>query len=197
MFNQVLKQYVRSIILLSFLFCSFHTFADQLMQTTDETPNIEAHQAIIDSPDLIIKALIKQLLILSQENNLPSLVTFLQQKMASYIDFDYIAQWSLGRNYRKLNPQQQQRLKTKLTQFILTAISERFEGYQTQQIQFLPVQLTDPEQATTTLLIQEIDGQVDAINFRFYATQSGWKIFDITHNGHSLLQAYHRYFNPL
>jgi ABC-type transporter MlaC component len=191
MFNITLKQPVKSILLIPFLLYPLYSAADAIMQT-----NETMEEKIIDSPDLIIESLITELLTIPTED-FATLVPFLHQTVAPYLDFDYMTQWIAAKEYRKLNQQQKQQLKTTLTRFVLTSISERFNGYQSNQIQFLPIQDIDLEQASSTLLIQEMDGQIDSLTFRFYATQQGWKIFDITHNGHSLLQAYRHHFDKI
>jgi len=154
-------------------------------------------ESIIDSPDLITEDLITELVQLLQkkENNFDEVALFLDQKMASYIDFDYLIRWSTGKDFRYLTPQQKQRLNYQFKRMVLTAISDRFTGYPLTQIKFLPITKVTEEQATAPVLLQEVEGQSDILNFRFYPSKTGWKIFDISHNGHSLLNFYRQYFD--
>jgi phospholipid transport system substrate-binding protein len=43
--------------------------------------------------------------------------------------------------------------------------------------------------------ILQASGYPASIDFRFYQSNEGWKIFDVTANGNSALAYYRQYFN--
>ncbi len=179
---------MKKLFIFLLLFNSSILFANEIPQDKSD---------IIDSPDLILDSLLTDLVKLLQTKPLDfeRLGVFLQKEFADYMDFDYIARWTVGKYYRYLDERQKTELIDQLKKFILGAIADRFMGYQLEQLHFLPAERGNQGEVHVAVVVDELMTTSTPIVFRFYHANAHWKIFDIAVNNHSVLNYYQRYFN--
>jgi phospholipid transport system substrate-binding protein len=77
----------------------------------------------------------------------------------------------------------------------LTTLTQRLAGYGEQQVRFLPTRGASAEMQTVSVAIQNPGTYPSKIDFRFYRTDEGWKVFDVAANGSSALVYYRQMFN--
>ncbi|MDX1514507.1 MAG: ABC transporter substrate-binding protein [Gammaproteobacteria bacterium] len=168
---------------------------------TAATPG--AYAPLPATPDQIIRQGIDRLtgfLIGVGNPDPPALVTFLEQEIAPYFDFDYMAQWAAGSLYRRLTPEQNGRLAYKLKHLFLDALARNLGTYARPlpRIDVFPARAgrTGNEATVDTRVVTDT-GLLVQLEFRFYWSNDGWKIYDVSANGASAVAFYRGYFSTL
>jgi len=120
---------------------------------------------------------------------------FLEKEIAPYFDFHYMTRWATGPEYRRLSAKQRAALAQRIKEDFLTTLTERLASYGAQTVRFLPTRFRGPDEATVAVLIQNPGSYPSKLDFRFYRTDGGWKVFDVSANGSSALVYYRRMLN--
>jgi phospholipid transport system substrate-binding protein len=120
---------------------------------------------------------------------------FLSDEIAPYFDFPYMARWAAGGMYRQMGQEQREKLEGKLRDMFLAAMAERLAAYNSQEVAFLPPRGAQRgEEVTLPVAIRNAQGYPAELDFRFYRSKDGWKVFDVVANGSSALVYYRDYF---
>ncbi|MEJ2590290.1 MAG: ABC transporter substrate-binding protein [Candidatus Thiodiazotropha sp.] len=120
---------------------------------------------------------------------------FLQREIAPYFDFEYMAGWVAGPMNRQMNPQQRAELAGKIEQMLLGTLTEKLAGYGNQDVRFFPPRRAGENEVKVRVGILQASGYPASIDFRFYRSKGGWKVFDVSANGSSALAFYRQYFS--
>jgi len=123
--------------------------------------------------------------------------SFVDAEIAPYFDFSYMTQWVAGRNYRFMNEGQRQAMEDQLKQMFLGALAQRLGGYSNQGVRFNRPRRIDRNEVSVGVDILQPGTYPARLNFRFYRSDSGWKVFDVSANGSSALVHYRKYFAQL
>ena len=130
-----------------------------------------------------------------QENPSPELIeAFLSSEIAPYFDFAYMAQWTAGPAYRNMNEQQRSMLEQKIKAMLLSSLGQRLGSYDNQDVRFFRPRRVGQNEVKVRMGILRAGGYPANIDFRFYHSESGWKVFDVSANGSSALAFYRQYF---
>ena len=120
---------------------------------------------------------------------------FLDAEIAPYFDFDYMAQWVAGRQYRAMNAAQRAQMKNQLEGMFLGALAKRLGGYSDQKLRVLRARRGRGNEVTVGVGILQPGGYPAKMDFRFYRGNDGWKVFDVAANGSSAVVYYRQQFN--
>lgn len=121
---------------------------------------------------------------------------FLDDEIATYFDFAYMARTAAGGMYRQMDDEQRQKLEAKLREMFLTAMAQHLSAYDKQEIDFLPARRSGQrgEEVTLSVAVRGPQGYPSELDFRLYRGNEGWKVFDVVANGSSALVYYRDYF---
>ena len=119
---------------------------------------------------------------------------FLDAEIAPYFDFDYMTQWVAGRQYRTMNVAQREQMKSQLEAMFLGALAKRLGGYSNQKVRVLRARRGRGNEVTVGVGIVQPGGYPAKMDFRFYRSNDGWKVFDVAANGSSALVYYRQQF---
>lgn len=152
-----------------------------------------AQQAVEDTAQRMLVAL-KQDRAHLQQN--PALIYDLVEKIAvPRFDFDAIAQWVLGRNWRSATPDQRVRFTAEFRNLLVRTYSNALLEYSDETVRFLPS--SAPNADGDVLVRSEFvrnSGPVVPINYSVHRKDSDWKIYDVTVDGISLVGSYRTTF---
>lgn len=160
-------------------------------------PQTRAPQADQAVPGQMLREGMTKLLKFMRQSDRPSqqmIAAFLQREIAPYFDFDYMAGWVAGPMNRQMNDQQRAELAGSIEQMLLTTLTERLVGYQNQDVRFYPPRRVGGNEVKVRVGILQAGGYPANIDFRFYRSKQGWKVFDVSANGSSALTFYRQYF---
>lgn len=119
---------------------------------------------------------------------------FLETEIAPYFDFDYMADWAAGPMKRYMNDQQKTELGHKVKEMLLSTLAKRLGSYGNQDVRFYRPRPAGPNEVKVRVGILQAGGYPANIDFRFYRSESGWKVFDVAANGNSALAFYRQHF---
>lgn len=121
--------------------------------------------------------------------------------LVPHVDFDRASHWVLGRYWRRATADQRQRFihefKTLLVRFYSNALAEYARGHEVQRnmITFLPLRADDgARDVTVRSLVHQPNGTSVAVNYELHREPGGWKVYDVTVEGISMVTTYRSSF---
>ncbi len=156
----------------------------------------------VATPDQLIRQGVNRLtgFLMGVENASPEAVReFVEMELAGFFDFEYMSRWAAGPFYRRLSDAQKAAMTAKMKDMFLGAVAQHLGSQQ------LPLSRVDVYPARPGRTVNESDVLTQVfthnsrmqLNFRFYWSQTGWKVFDVSANGASAVAFYRRFFNNI
>ena len=121
-----------------------------------------------------------------------------EEKILPLIDFEEATRLAVGRAWREATPEQKQKLVSEFRSMLVRTYSNAIEAYQGQEIKVLPSR-NKPSDTEATVRNQYIrpGGKPVPIEYQMRKTDQGWKIYDITVEGISLVLTYRSEFDAV
>ena len=121
-----------------------------------------------------------------------------EEKILPLIDFEEATRLAVGRAWRNTTPEQRKRLETEFRSMLVRIYSNAIGTYQGQTMRVLPVRM-QPGATEATVRNQYVrPGKPPAsVDYAMRKTASGWKIYDITAEGISLVLTYRSEFEQV
>ena len=121
-----------------------------------------------------------------------------EDKILPYIDFQHATRLAVGRAWNQATPEQKQKLVAEFRSMLVRTYSNGVGAYQGQTLKVLPSRgKPDPEDATVRTQFNRPGGQPLPIDFAMRKTDQGWKVYDITVEGVSLVLTYRSEFDAV
>ncbi len=120
------------------------------------------------------------------------LYAMVDEHVLQHFDFRAMSRTVLGRNWREADEDQRARFTAEFRNLLVRTYATALLKYNDQQIVYLPFKM-DPDDRTAMVKseVRRNDGGPPiAINYSFYHTSNGWKVYDITVEGASLVTTY-------
>lgn len=119
------------------------------------------------------------------------------KQVSPVFDFGLMGKLTLGKtHWSKLSKEQQSTFVTTFTEVMKGSYSDKLALYTNEEIKILPTQQTEPNKATIPTVLIAKDSRY-AMNYKFYNSKEGWKIYDIELQGVSLITTYRTQFNQI
>ena len=116
--------------------------------------------------------------------------------VSSRFDFSGMARSSLGYQWRRLTPAQQNQFVQLFTAFIEDVYLNKLDGYQGQKIEYLPSPPLGPTQAEVRTLVLQPNGQEPVrVNYMLKPIDGQWRVYDVTVDNLSITANYRDQFN--
>jgi phospholipid transport system substrate-binding protein len=121
-----------------------------------------------------------------------------EEKILPLIDFEEATRLAVGRAWREANPEQKKSLVSEFRSMLVRTYSNALEGYQGQTMKVLPSR-TKPGDTEATVRNQYLrpGAKPVPIDYQMHKTGQGWKIYDITVEGISLVLTYRSEFDQV
>jgi phospholipid transport system substrate-binding protein len=121
-----------------------------------------------------------------------------EEKVLPYIDFEQSTRLAVGRAWKQASPEQQKKLVSEFRNMLVRTYSNAIGTYQGQTLKVLPSRgKQDPEDTTVRTQFIRPGGQPLPIEFAMRKTDQGWKVYDITVEGVSLVLTYRSEFDQV
>ena len=158
-------------------------------------------QAQLPGPAVILRQGLKRLMAFAGSDRKPDRVQaeiFLEREIAPYFDFTYMASWAAGdRVWQRMGEQQQDDLVDYIKQDFLTTLATRLTGFGDQQVQVSRPRSVAENEVRVGVSIINPQAYPARLNFRFYLSEDGWKVFDVSANGSSAVMHYRNQFRRM
>ena len=166
-------------------------------QVAAAQPPVGAEQREIEPAMLVEQGLNKMLAFLNQDQRPEeeTLMAFLSNEIALFFDFPYMAKSAAGPVYRHMDENQRDRMSDNIQQQFLAAMTARLTGYDNQQVRVVSQRFgRGGNTATVSVAVLQPRGYPARLDFRFYRSKTGWRVFDVSANGQSAVIHYRRQF---
>ena len=121
-----------------------------------------------------------------------------EEKVLPLIDFEEAARLAVGRAWAQATPEQRNRLVEEFRRMLVRTYSNAISAYEGQTMKVLPVRMK-PGDTEVTVHNQYIraGGTPLPVDYQMHKTDQGWKIYDITVEGVSLVLTYRSEFDAI
>ena len=121
-------------------------------------------------------------------------IAFLDAEIAPYFDFAYMTRWSAGPAWRRMGAEQRARMQDQLTEAFMTTLVQKLSSYSNQPIRYFTPRGQGKDDVRVSAWIMQPNGYPTKLEFRFYLSNQGWKIFDVKAGGNSAVVYYRKQF---
>lgn len=116
--------------------------------------------------------------------------------VAGIFDFQEISQRTLARNWRLFSAEQQKEFVHVFSRFLGGIYLDRIqEKYERQKVSFTEQRMTADDKAVVATRIRREDNTDIPVNYSMIQGETGWRVYDVTIEGVSLVQNYRSQFN--
>jgi len=121
-----------------------------------------------------------------------------EEKVLPHIDFEEAARLAVGRAWAQATPEQRKKLVEEFRRMLVRTYSNAISAYEGQTMKVLPVRMK-PGDTEVTVHNQYIraGGTPLPVDYQMHKTDQGWKIYDITVEGVSLVLTYRSEFDAV
>ena len=118
------------------------------------------------------------------------------EHLLPHFDFRKMAQQVLGPTWRGATEEQRARFTKEFRDLLVRTYATALLKYTSQEIVYLPLKMAPSDRvATVKSQIRRTDGAPPiAINYSFFRTDAGWKIYDMAIEGPSIVTTYQRVY---
>ncbi len=124
------------------------------------------------------------------------LYAMVDEHVLPHFDFRKMSQQVLGPAWRNASDQQRERFTKEFRDLLVRTYATALLKYNNEEIVFLPYRHgQDDRVALVKSQIRRTDGGPPiGINYNFYRTDSGWKVYDVAIEGPSIVTTYQRVY---
>lgn len=124
------------------------------------------------------------------------LYAMVDEHVLAHFDFRAMSRTVLGRYWREANEDQRAKFATEFRDLLVRTYATALLKYNDEQIVYLPFRMS-PEDRTAAVkseVHRKDGGPPIAIQYNFYHTDKGWKVYDVAIEGASLVSTYQSTF---
>lgn len=130
-----------------------------------------------------------------QSGNTRKAIELVDAKVLPYFNFQHMTALAVGKDWRKASAQQQQQLSAEFKTLLVRTYSNALTGYKNQKVIFKPFKMNPGE--TDVLVrteVQQPGAKAVQLDYSLEKLDSGWKVYDVTVAGISLVTNYRDQF---
>lgn len=153
-------------------------------------------------PDVLARTTTNEVLIILkqdkelQNGNLTKVYRLVEAKILPNFDFNRMTQLVIGKHWPRATAQQKQALVTEFRNLLVRTYASSLTAFTNQTVDFKPLAMkADDTDVVVRSEIRQPGGQPIPIDYNMYKTAFGWKIYDVTIDGVSLVTNYRSSFS--
>jgi phospholipid transport system substrate-binding protein len=155
------------------------------------------------SPDTLVDNTAQEVLTIVRQDkelragNTAKILDLVEAKVLPHFNFTRMTRLAMGKNWPKATPEQQQELVKEFRTLLVRTYSNALSTYSDYKITVEPQKSKAGDTDTTvkTKVIQDNGQQPVDIDYSMEKTSDGWKVYDVTVAGVSLVTNYRSTFN--
>ena len=155
-----------------------------------------------EAPDALVKRVTDEVLDIIksdkdlQAGNSRKIAELAEVKVLPHFDFTRMTRLAVGRNWQQASDAQKEQLVKEFRTMLVRTYSTSLTAYRNQKIEVKPLKMAaaDKEVTVRTAVVQQGGPQIP-IDYAMEKTDSGWKVYDVTIEGASLVTTYRGSFN--
>ena len=150
--------------------------------------------ADVDAPDVMLRNTVQDVLEIVRNDkdiragNMKRVLELIDAKVLPHFDFTRMTQLAVGRSWRTATPEQKQALVTEFRTMLVRTYAKAFTQFHDQTVEVKPLKLqNDDKEVTVKSVINKPGGQPVLVDYEMEKLAEGWKVFDVTIEGISLV----------
>ena len=153
-------------------------------------------------PDELVKnTTLEVIAVIKQDRDIQAgdrakIYALVEEKVLTHFDFRRMSQLAMGKNWRQATPEQQEAIIKEFRSLLVRTYAVSLSQYRDQKIEIKPTKLdADAKVATVKSLFLQNGREPVTVDYVMYKLPAGWKVFNITVEGVSLVENYRSTFN--
>ena len=154
------------------------------------------HAEVI-APDVLIKDTVKEVIaIIKQDKDIQAgdqkkILALVDAKVLPHFDFVRMTQLAVGKYWRSATPEQKKALETEFRNMLVRTYTKVFTVYRDQAVEVKPSKVAAGDtEATVKTIISKPGSQMIPVDYEMKKAADGWKVFDISVEGVSMVMSY-------
>jgi phospholipid transport system substrate-binding protein len=157
-----------------------------------------------EAPDAMVKRVSEDVLATIrsdkdlQSGNQAKVKELIETKLAPHFDFSRMTALAVGRNWANASPEQQKQLTDQFRTLLVRTYSGALTGYRDNTMDYKPLRMNAGDNEVIVRTEVRRPGQVPVqIDYNMTKTPEGWKAYDVSVAGVSLVTNYRGEFNDI
>jgi len=155
-------------------------------------------RADIPNPDVLIKDTVHEVLDIVRKDkelrsgNQKKMLELVDAKVLPHFNFEHMTKLAVGKSWRVATPDQKQALMNEFRILLVRTYTKAFTSYRDQVVELKPFKL-DPaatEVTVKTVIVKPGSQQTVSVDYDMEKMPDGWKVYDLTVEGVSLVTSY-------
>jgi phospholipid transport system substrate-binding protein len=149
------------------------------------------------APDMLVKNTAQDVLaIVKQDKDIQSgdqkkILALVDEKVLPHFDFERMTRLAVGKSWRAATPDQKKSLVTEFRNMLVRTYTKAFTVYRDQTIEVKPFRMApDATEVTVKTSIVKPGAQPIPVDYEMGKTADGWKVFDLSIEGVSMVASY-------
>ena len=131
-----------------------------------------------------------------QAGDRAKIYALVEEKVLTHFDFRRMSQLAMGKNWRQATPEQHDAIIKEFRSLLVRTYAVSLSQYRDQKIEIKPTKLEpNAKDATVKSLFIQSGREPVTVDYLMYKIPAGWKVFNITVEGVSLVENYRSTFN--
>ena len=154
-----------------------------------------------EAPDALVMKITEEVLEIVrkdkdiQSGNTRKAIELVDAKVLPYFNFQHMTALAVGKDWRKASTQQQQQLSADFKTLLVRTYSNALTGYKNQKVVFKPFKMNPGEIGVLVRTeVQQPGSKAVQLDYSLEKLDSGWKVYDVTIAGISLVTNYRDQF---
>jgi phospholipid transport system substrate-binding protein len=155
-----------------------------------------AHAGVV-APDALIRNTVDEVIgIIKQDKDIQAgdpkkINALVDAKVLPHFDFTRMTRLAVGRYWRTATPEQKQALVTEFRDMLVRTYTKVFTVYRDQSVEMKPFRMApDDTEVTVKTVIIKPGTQPIPVDYEMSISPDGWKVFDISIEGVSMVMSY-------
>ncbi|MFZ1325034.1 MAG: ABC transporter substrate-binding protein [Candidatus Contendobacter sp.] len=145
-------------------------------------------EVIAETSEHMLSALRQNYAVLKQDSS--QIYSLVNQIVLPNFDFELMSRWVLGRSWQQATPEQRLRFTEEFRNLLVRTYGKALLEYAHDEVRVLPQSSATNNETTVKSEVLVKRGQPIQINYTMHLNVEGWKVYDVTVDGVSLVTNY-------
>jgi phospholipid transport system substrate-binding protein len=155
-------------------------------------------RADVPDPDVLIKDTVREVLDIVRNDkelrsgNQKKMLELVDAKVLPHFNFEHMTKLAVGKSWRTATPEQKQALMSEFRIMLVRTYTKAFTSYRDQVVEIKPFKLdaAATEVTVKTAIVKPGSQQPILVDYDMEKMPNGWKVYDLTVEGVSLVTSY-------
>jgi len=154
------------------------------------------------APDMLITNTVQEVTAIIKQDkdiqagNQQKIIALVDAKVLPHFDFERMTRLAVGRYWRTATPAQRQTLVTEFRDMLVRTYTKVFTVYRDQTIAVKPPRMSPGDtEVTVNTTVSKPGSQTTRVDYEMKLEANGWKVFDISIEGVSMVMSYRGTFS--